>query len=146
MIARLVYDTIRAHAEETYPCECCGVLYGQPLRDGADEAWSITEFAKATNMRADSAHNRYSIAPVELVKLAHEARQKGLEIAGFYHSHPDHHAEWSLTDLAEAHWIGCCYVITEVTRGRVAVTNSFLLAGTTEQDKRFELQTIQVEN
>ena len=67
-------------------------------------------------------------------------------IAGFYHSHPDHPAQWSQTDFAEAHWVGCCYVITEVAQGKAATTNSFLLAGTTEEDKRFEMQTIEVEN
>jgi len=49
-----------------------------------------------------------------------------------------------LTDLAEAHWLGCCYVITEVARGKAGVTNSFLLTGAREEDKRFELQTIEL--
>ena len=39
------------------------------------------------------------------------------------------------TDLAEAHWIGCSYVITAVGDGRAAETNSFLLSGTLEEDK-----------
>jgi proteasome lid subunit RPN8/RPN11 len=78
------------------------------------------------------------------VKIEREARGRGLDIAGFYHSHPDHPAQWSPTDFAEAHWIGCAYVITAVEHGKAAVTNSFLLAGTTEEDKRFELQTIEI--
>lgn len=137
-----VYAAIRAHGEETYPHECCGALLGNSMQG----SWTIVASVRAGNMRTDSAHNRYQIAPVELVKIEREARQKGLEIAGFYHSHPDHPAQWSQTDFAEAHWLGCCYVITEVAQGRAAVTNSFLLAGTAEEDKRFELQTIQVEN
>ena len=96
----------------------------------------------AENARADSAHNRYEIAPLELVKIEREARRLGLEIAGFYHSHPDHPAEWSQTDFAEAHWLGCCYVITAVAQGKAAVTHSFLLAGETEEEKRFEAQSI----
>ena len=99
---------------------------------------------RAGNTRTDSAHNRYHIAPVELVKIQREASRQGLDIAGFYHSHPDHPAQWSPTDFAEAHWIGCSYVITEVGNGRALVTNSFLLAGTTEEDKRFENETIRV--
>jgi proteasome lid subunit RPN8/RPN11 len=137
-----VYAAIRAHGEETYPHECCGALLGR----AADGAWSVVESVRAGNTRTDSAHNRYQIAPIELVKIEREARRKGLDIAGFYHSHPDHPAQWSQTDFAEAHWLGCCYVITEVAQGKAAVTNSFLLAGTTEEDKRFEVQTIQVEN
>jgi len=40
--------------------------------------------------------------------------------------------------LAEAHWLGCVYVITAVARGKAAVTNAFLLAGATEEGKYFE--------
>ncbi|WP_231738146.1 Mov34/MPN/PAD-1 family protein [Terracidiphilus gabretensis] len=136
-----VYAAIRAHGEETYPHECCGALLGRNV----DGEWSVVEAVRAGNTRTDSAHNRYHIAPIELVKIEREARGKGLDIAGFYHSHPDHPAQWSQTDFAEAHWLGCCYVITEVAQGKAAVTNSFLLAGTSEEDKRFELQTIEVQ-
>jgi proteasome lid subunit RPN8/RPN11 len=79
------------------------------------------------------------------VKIEREARRQGIDIAGFYHSHPDHPAQWSATDLAEAHWLGCCYVITAVAEGKATVTNSFLLAGITEEDKRFETQTVLVD-
>jgi proteasome lid subunit RPN8/RPN11 len=80
------------------------------------------------------------------VKIERDARKQGLGIAGFYHSHPDHPAEWSATDFEEAHWIGCSYVITSVLQGKAAVTNSFLLAGTTEEDKRFQPETILVDD
>ena len=139
---KAVYETIRAHGEETYPHECCGALLGTSVNG----SWQIVESIKAGNTRTDSAHNRYNISPLELVKIEREARQKKLEIAGFYHSHPDHPAQWSQTDFAEAHWLGCSYVITEVAQGKAAVTNAFLLTGTGEEDKRFELQSIQVEN
>jgi proteasome lid subunit RPN8/RPN11 len=140
LVPHIVYDQIRAHGEETYPHECCGALLGRPAPDG----WQIVAAVRAGNTRTDSAHNRYRIAPVELVRIERDARRQSLEIAGFYHSHPDHPAQWSTTDFAEAHWLGCCYMITEVAHGKAAVTNSFLLAGTTEEDKRFEPQTIQI--
>ncbi|HZB88402.1 MAG TPA: M67 family metallopeptidase [Terracidiphilus sp.] len=139
-IPRAVYRSLRAHGEQTYPHECCGALLGL-FRQGCLE---IAEAVQAGNTRTDSAHNRYQISPGELVKIEREARAKKLEIVGFYHSHPDHPAQWSQTDFAEAHWLGCAYVITEVAQGRAVVTNAFLLAGTSEEDKRFELQTIQV--
>lgn len=135
-----IFEAIRAHGEETYPHECCGVLLGHESPDG----WRIQESIKAGNTRTDSAHNRYSISPGELVQIEREARRQELSIAGFYHSHPDHPAQWSPTDLAEAHWIGCTYVITAVAQGKSTVTNSFLLAGATEEDKRFELETIEI--
>jgi proteasome lid subunit RPN8/RPN11 len=139
-MTRAVHEAIRAHGEETYPHECCGALLGRLV--GGE--WLVEDAVRAGNTRTDSAHNRYNIAPAELVKIEREARGRGLDIAGFYHSHPDHPAQWSQTDFAEAHWIGCAYVITAVSQGKATVTNSFLLAGTTEEDKRFELQTIEV--
>jgi proteasome lid subunit RPN8/RPN11 len=139
-LPRAVYDDLRAHAEETYPQECCGALLGRVNPEG----WQVEGHMRAANSGIDSTHNRYEIAPVELVKILGEARRLGLEMAGFYHSHPDHPAQWSATDLAEAHWLGCSYMITEVAQGRAANTSSFLLAGTTEEEKRFEPQRIQI--
>ena len=140
-VSRAVYEAIRAHGEETYPHECCGALLGNSAQG---TSWRILAAVRAGNTRTDSAHNRYQIAPAELVKIEREGRQRGLSIAGFYHSHPDHPAQWSKTDFAEAHWLGCAYVITSVERGKAADTNSFLLAGATEEDKRFEPQRIDV--
>jgi proteasome lid subunit RPN8/RPN11 len=137
-----VYEQIRAHGEQTYPNECCGALLGTATPDG----WQVQTAVPAGNIRTDSAHNRYQIAPIELVKIERDARRQGLGIAGFYHSHPDHPAQWSLTDLSEAHWLGCSYVITAVTKGKAAITNSFLLAGATEEGKRFEPETIFIDD
>jgi proteasome lid subunit RPN8/RPN11 len=139
-LSQAVYSQIRAQGEQTYPHECCGALLGHSTPQG----WQVKSAIPAGNTRTDSAHNRYHIAPLELVKIERDARRQGLDIAGFYHSHPDHPAQWSNTDFAEAHWLGCSYVITEVAHGKAAVTNSFLLTGATEEDKRFEPETIQV--
>lgn len=142
-IPRSVYESMRAHGEETYPHECCGALLGHCEQPGS---WKIVSAVRAGNTRTDSAHNRYQIAPLELVHIERDARKQGLDIAGFYHSHPDHPAQWSPTDFAEAHWLGCAYVITEVAKGKAATTNSFLLAGSVEEDKRFEPMTIEMED
>jgi len=96
------------------------------------------------NTRDDSPHNRYHISPAELVKIQREGRAKSFDIVGFYHSHPDHPSQWSATDFAEAHWIGCSYLITSVHQGKATVTNSFLLAGEVEESKHFENEEISV--
>src|SRR5581483_3774082 len=137
---KTVFEAIRAHGEETYPHECCGVLLGKSGPDG----WRVESAVRAGNTRTDSAHNRYHIAPVELVKIQREASSQGLDIAGFYHSHPDHPAQWSPTDLEEAHWIGCSYVITAVQKGAARQTKSFILNGRTEDDKSSAAETIEV--
>lgn len=139
-----LYTQLRAHGEETYPYECCGILLGH-VRDDATEVRSLL---RADNTRTDSAHNRYHIDPRELIAAQREGRKLGMDIVGFYHSHPDHPAHWSQTDLAEAHWFGCSYIITAVagdkTAGAAAQTNSFLLTGTGEEDKAFHPQSIAV--
>ncbi len=133
-------DALRAHGEETYPHECCGVLLGRV----AGERTVAEELVRAENTRTDSAHNRYQISPQELIRIQRTGRERGLDIVGFYHSHPDHPAQWSTTDIAEAHWLGCSYVITGVEGGKADATNAFLLAGTTEEDKHFIPQRIEV--
>jgi proteasome lid subunit RPN8/RPN11 len=133
-----VYRQLREHGEETYPHECCGVLLGKAL-DGTNE---VELAVRAGNTRTDSAHNRYHIAPQELIAIQRQARERSLDIVGFYHSHPDHPARWSSTDLNEAHWLGCSYVITSVEKGKAEQTNSFFLAGTGEDDKRFDNEEI----
>ena len=141
ILSRALYDDLRAHGEATYPNECCGILLGHADAD----ALRVTQLLHAGNTRTDSAHNRYNIAPQELIAAQRQAREHGLDIVGFYHSHPDHPAQWSTTDIAEAHWFGCAYVITAVAHGRATDTNSFLLTGTTEDDKRFDPHPIVVE-
>jgi proteasome lid subunit RPN8/RPN11 len=141
------YEALRAHGEETYPNECCGVLLGKNIagEDSAAATNHVQQIIRAGNTRTDSAHNRYNIAPQELVKIQRQARSLGLDIVGFYHSHPDHPAQWSKTDFAEAHWLGCSYIITSTEKGKAATTNSFLLSGTGEDDKKFEDEAIQID-
>ena len=136
------YDAIRLHGEETYPHECCGVLLGRFDGDGTRV---VTSTARCGNTRTDSAHNRYNIDPKELVRIQREGRERGEDIVGFYHSHPDHPAQWSKTDFAEAHWYGCSYVITSVERGKATITNSFELSGADEADKQLRDEKVDVE-
>ena len=133
-------DALRRHGEETYPHECCGVLLGG-LERGARRVRSV---ARCSNTRSDSPQNRYNIDPRELIRIQRQARERGEEIVGFYHSHPDHPARWSQTDLAEAHWTGCSYVIISVEGGRASRTSSFELAGAGEEDKHFVDEEIEV--
>jgi proteasome lid subunit RPN8/RPN11 len=142
------YEALRAHGEETYPNECCGVLLGKNIASEDNSAAAVNhvqQIVRAGNTRTDSSHNRYHIAPQELVKIQRQARGLGLDIIGFYHSHPDHPAQWSQTDFAEAHWLGCSYIITSVEQGKAVLTNSFLLSGTGEDDKKFDDQAIQID-
>ena len=134
-----VHAALRQHGEQTYPHECCGVLLGHFEEDGAK---TVTQAVPCGNTRNDSPQNRYQIDPKELIRIQREGRARGEEIVGFYHSHPDHPAHWSQTDLAEAHWIGCSYVITSVEKSKAQTTNSFELTGTDESNKKFSAEQI----
>jgi proteasome lid subunit RPN8/RPN11 len=135
-----LFDQLRQHGEATYPHECCGVLVGEFDESGGKV---VKAAVQCGNTRTDSPANRYHISPSELVRIQRDAMFAGQDIVGFYHSHPDHPARWSATDLAEAHWTGCSYVITSVEKGRAVVTNSFLLLDH-EEAKRFEDEKLEV--
>jgi len=141
-ISNAVYAALRHHGEETYPYECCGVLLGHFADDGAK---IVTRAARCGNTRVDSPQNRYNIDPKELICIQREGRERGEDIVGFYHSHPDHPARWSVTDLAEAHWFGCSYVITSVEKGNAQATNAFELRGSTEDDKALVVESIRLD-
>jgi proteasome lid subunit RPN8/RPN11 len=140
-ICLTLLEQLRRHGEEAYPDECCGVLVGEFGEAGNK---TVRRVAKCSNARTDSPHNRYQISPVDLFRSQREAEAEGYDLVGFYHSHPDHPALWSSTDLADAHWSGCSYVITSVEKGKAVQTNSFLLVGAKE-DKHFENETIEFE-
>jgi proteasome lid subunit RPN8/RPN11 len=140
VISQLDLDEIRRHAEATYPNECCGALLGE-MADGRNV---VKKIIRCENTRKDSPHNRYNISPRELVRVQREGREQGYEIVGFYHSHPDHPARWSNTDLEDAHWLGCSYVIASVEKGKASVTKSFRLMGATEEEKSFEDEEVNI--
>ena len=131
---------IETIAERTYPEECCGLLIGVDTADGV----VVTRIVESRNLRADRAQDRFEIDPQIRIDVERELRSQRERIVGHYHSHPDHPALWSSTDLAEAHWVGCSYVITSVDLGKAAVTNSFVLEGTGEDDKRFRAQPVEI--
>jgi proteasome lid subunit RPN8/RPN11 len=128
---------VRAHAQETYPGECCGVLIGT----FADQDRNVRQVVACTN-EITGRQDRFSIPAAELIAAQKQARTAGLEIVGFYHSHPDHPPIWSATDLAEAHWFGCSYLIVSVAKGMAAEARSFVLRGD-ESSKHFEEEAIE---
>ena len=84
-VPQQVHDEIVAHAKETYPHECCGVLIGNTL--GAKKVFNVE---RASNLNTERAADRYILDPKELNIIDKQARAASLEIIGFYHSHPDH--------------------------------------------------------
>jgi proteasome lid subunit RPN8/RPN11 len=141
-LSKAHFDELRQHGEETYPHECCGVLVGESRNAGLKAVLAVV---RCGNTRTDSPRSRYNIDPRDLIRIQRESHLAGQDILGFYHSHPDHPAYWSATDLADAHWLGCSYVITSVEKGKAGLTNSFLLLGDEGDGKHFEHEPIDVE-
>jgi proteasome lid subunit RPN8/RPN11 len=101
IVRRAALDALVAHARETAPAECCGMLLG----DGE----AVTEARPARNLATDL--NRFLIDPKDHIAARRDARAHGLDVVGFYHSHPHSAAVPSPTDLAEASYPDHVYLI-----------------------------------
>jgi proteasome lid subunit RPN8/RPN11 len=99
---------INRHGAETYPHECCGALLGQGS--------SIEEVLALPNTTEEGPRRRFLVRPDDYRAAEGGASARGLELLGFYHSHPDHPARPSEYDLAHA-WPTFAYVIVSVAAG-----------------------------
>lgn len=107
-------DEIAQHAERDYPYECCGLLLGRFEAPGLK---SISEIYAISNAREEQAkRNRFLIRPEELLQGEQYAAERGLDVIGFYHSHPDHPAVPSQYDLEHA-WPVYSYIVVSVMAG-----------------------------
>ncbi len=100
---------IRRHGTETYPNECCGAL----IASGG----TIVEAFPLPNTTTEGPRRRFLIGPNDYRLAEARAQARGGTLAGFYHSHPDHPARPSETDLAQA-WPNLTYIIVAVRDGR----------------------------
>lgn len=122
-LSGVLLDEIRRHGERAYPAECCGAMAGRVEQQGTVK--EVVRLAPAVNRRTDDPH-RYLIAPDDLRRLEAELRVEGLEIVGYYHSHPDHPAQPSAFDTEHA-WPWYSYLIVRIDRGRAADAASWVL-------------------
>jgi proteasome lid subunit RPN8/RPN11 len=121
-ISNALLEQICREAEQAYPAECCGILGGHP-----GSIKEVFRLLPVVNRRTDDPH-RYLILPDDLRRLTLELSEAGLDVLGFYHSHPDHPAEPSRFD-AEHAWPWYSYLIVGVDHGRAAEATSWQLAG-----------------
>lgn len=104
---------IAAHAAGTYPEECCGILAGVWPGGGTTR---VRWVARARNVERERRHDRYELDTGDFLRVDREARQQGLEIVGFYHSHPGGRPVPSRYD-AERAWPAYTYLIAGVQPG-----------------------------
>lgn len=112
------------HGEAAYPFEGCGLLLGCE----SDGRKVVEKILPVENTREPEArHNRYLISPEAMLQAEGQAAREGLDIVGFFHSHPDH-PEWP-SDFDRDHaWPWYSYLITAVHQGRAVTTAAWTLS------------------
>jgi proteasome lid subunit RPN8/RPN11 len=119
-----IASKIRAHGAETYPNECCGALLGKEI---ADDLREISVLFPLVNRRDDSPRNRFSVTSEDVRDAEKAARENGLDVLGWYHSHPDHPAKPSQFDQDHA-WPWYSYIIVSVADGEPQYLTSWRLS------------------
>jgi len=119
-----IAEKIREHGIETYPYECCGALLGtdhdglanDPNRESRKVSREVLSLFPLVNRRDDSPRNRFAVTADDVREAEKAASAQGLEVIGWYHSHPDHPAKPSDFDRDHA-WPWYSYIIISVHTG-----------------------------
>ena len=135
-ISQELADKVSGHGAETYPHECCGALLG---RDASEATREVLSLFPLVNRRDDSPRNRFSVAAEDVRDAEKAARAAGLDVVGWYHSHPDHPARPSEYDREHA-WPWYSYIIVSVQNGAPMDMTSWRL-----NDDRAEYTSEQIE-
>jgi len=131
-------EKIRAHGAETYPDECCGALLGRDA--GEARPREILGLFAMVNRREDSPENRFSVTPKDVLGAEKAAGARGLDVIGWYHSHPDHPARPSEYDREHA-WPWYSYIIVSVQSGVPREMTSWRLQ---DDRERYIEETIEI--
>jgi proteasome lid subunit RPN8/RPN11 len=120
-IEKEAWDLMVAHAEKTYPNECCGAMLG-PI-DG--DVKTVRVALPLENAYPGAQRERYELRPEDLLFAEREARAKGMDLIGIFHSHPDCDAYFSKTDLENScPWYS--FVVLSIQKGQFHHANSWL--------------------
>jgi proteasome lid subunit RPN8/RPN11 len=115
------WETMVAHAQATFPDECCGVMIGKI----DDSGKHVTSAIALENAYKGKQEDRYEIRPEDLLAADKNARAKGQDLIGIFHSHPDCDAYFSKTDLENScPWYS--FVVLSIKGGKFDHANSFL--------------------
>jgi proteasome lid subunit RPN8/RPN11 len=134
-------EEMHSHALSTFPEECCGLMFGNFSDANDDRATQVVMIQRMRNAFDPAQRfHRYSIDPKEFLNVETDAEERGEEIIGVYHSHPNALAKPSEFDRDHA-WPGLSYVIMEIVDRKILETKSWIL----KEDKNgFNPQEIRV--
>ncbi len=132
-VAAGVVDALIRHAREDAALECCGLLIGTGL--------DVIEAVPARNIASDPAR-RFTIEPEDHLNARRAARRRGLDVIGFYHSHPRSAATPSQTDISENSYPDAIHAIVSLA-GATPVVEMFRLTPT--GITRLEIQILRLD-
>lgn len=114
---------LETHVREGYPAEVCGFLLGV---DG--KVRRVETVRPGKNLRGKTTRDRYLVDPRDTLRADQEARQRGLEMLGFYHSHPEHPPVPSTYDVEHA-WPWYTYLIVSISSQGIGGARAWRLEG-----------------
>jgi proteasome lid subunit RPN8/RPN11 len=115
-ISKPAWDLMVSHVESTFPKEGCGLMIGS---DGV-----VQEAVPVPNSYTGPQEDFFVIDPKDLHRVDQESRQRGLDVLGVFHSHPDCDAYFSKRDLEHScPWFS--YVVLSIKKGRFDHANSY---------------------
>ena len=137
-LTRQLEGEIRAAGSKAYPNECCGIMFGSD-ESGIHVVKALRPIENARE--SDEQYHRFLITAEEMMQAELEARSLGLEIIGFYHSHPDHPSRPS--DYDREHALPFySYIILRVAEGKPELMTSWRLRSSREA---FDSEPIEIE-
>lgn len=130
---------IQAEGVAAYPNECCGAMLGHDEKGADHVRRRVVSLEPLKNAFSESErYHRFSLDPLELMRLEKNASERKMAVLGFYHSHPDAPARPSEYDRSHA-WPFYSYVIVSIAKGRSVDLTSWQL---NEQTEQFETEEI----
>lgn len=121
-LTRDLYDQLARWLERAYPGEGCGLMLGHG--DGATRV--VEAIVEAANLNTERAADRFELDPAAFLEADEIARDRGIEVVGIFHSHPDCPPQASQFDQERA-WEGYSYLIVSVVEGAAARHQSWVL-------------------
>jgi proteasome lid subunit RPN8/RPN11 len=131
---------IEAEGSAAYPNECCGIMIGRDVSDGACARRIVERLEPMQNVfDAEQQRRRFAVDPLALMKAEKSAADAGQLVLGFYHSHPDHPARPSEFDREHA-WPFYSYIIVSIAQGKPVDMTSWLLDDQTQAFSRQDIE------
>ena len=93
LLSKVFRQSLEQHANEQSPLEACAILFGT----SNDKTWETTDIFLTENI--DKSELNFTISNEQLMEGYTMAEDKGLDVVGIFHSHPNSQPSPSNTDI-----------------------------------------------